>query len=148
MERFFQGLGMGFIAVPMTTLSFMTLSNRYLTESAAVFGLLRNFGTAVGISITTTMVTRMTQENHAILNENVTPFSRPLTTLPSVLVASGPLNAAVIDNEVNRQASMIAYVNLYRGLAYFSLGTALLLLFIRMPKTQPTRDEPLVAAEV
>jgi DHA2 family multidrug resistance protein len=145
---FFQGLGMGFIAVPMTTLSFTTLSSRYVTESAAVFGLLRNFGTAVGISITTTMITRMTQANHALLTEHLTPFSAPLKALPLTVVEPGVRSVAVLEGEITRQASMIAYINLYRGLAYFSLATAVLLLLIRMPKTTQSQPDSLVVAEV
>ena len=130
----FQGLGIGLTSVPVTTFTFATLANRYLTESAAIFGLIRNFGTAIGVSITITMITRMTQANHATLTEHISPFNQSLETLPPTLTYAGVQVAAMLESEIARQASMMAYVGLYRWLAVVSLVTALALLLVRMPK--------------
>jgi DHA2 family multidrug resistance protein len=114
-----------------------------LTESASIFGLLRNFGTAVGVSVTTTMLARMTQTNHAVLTEHVTRYNHALESQAPSLVAAGVPMAAMLDAEITRQASMIAYLNLYRELAYFSASMALLLFLVRTPKKALEPDQSL-----
>ncbi|MBW7886612.1 MAG: DHA2 family efflux MFS transporter permease subunit, partial [Caldilineaceae bacterium] len=45
-----QGLGLGFIFVPLSTITFATLAPRYRNEGTALFSLMRNLGSSIGIS--------------------------------------------------------------------------------------------------
>ncbi|HCK94026.1 MAG TPA: EmrB/QacA family drug resistance transporter, partial [Gammaproteobacteria bacterium] len=45
-----QGVGMGFVFVPLSTQAYTTLSPHYRNDAAAIFSLARNIGSSVGIS--------------------------------------------------------------------------------------------------
>ena len=49
-----QGLGLGLVFVPLSTLAFATLEPKFRAEAAALFSLVRNIGSSVGISIVAT----------------------------------------------------------------------------------------------
>jgi len=69
-----QGLGLGFIFVPLSTITFATLNPRYRNEGTAMFSLMRNIGSSIGISVVVTLLAQNTQANHAFLGELVTPY--------------------------------------------------------------------------
>ena len=53
-----QGLGLGLVFVPLSTLAFATLEPRFRTDAASLFSLLRNIGSSVGISIVAAQLAR------------------------------------------------------------------------------------------
>ncbi|HZV92297.1 MAG TPA: DHA2 family efflux MFS transporter permease subunit, partial [Caldimonas sp.] len=53
-----QGFGTGFVYVPLATITFATLSPQFRNEGTAVFSLVRNIGSSVGISVVTTLLVR------------------------------------------------------------------------------------------
>ena len=63
-----QGLGLGLVFVPLSTVAFATLDARFRTDATSLFSLVRNIGSSIGISIVTVMLTRNTQINHAELS--------------------------------------------------------------------------------
>ena len=56
-----QGLGTGFVYVPLAAITFATLSPRLRNEGTAMFSLMRNIGSSIGISVVTTLLVRNTQ---------------------------------------------------------------------------------------
>src|SRR5262249_32217604 len=102
-----QGLGLGLVFVPISTVAYSTLPMSARTEAAGIFSLMRNIGSSVGISIVMTLLSRGTQINHAELAELLTPFSVgvPAQTL------SAAQNLAALNGEVTRQAATIAFLN-------------------------------------
>ncbi len=114
-----QGFGFGLAYTPMTVLAFATLPAHQLTEGSGVFTLVRNFGSSLYISITVVLLVRSTTANYARMTEFVTPFNRTLAFpgLPgawSLDTASGLMRLA---GEIQRQASMIGYINAFHLLA-------------------------------
>src|SRR6185437_9100833 len=105
---FVQGLGTGFVYVPLATVTFATLSSRFRNEGTALFSLVRNVGSSVGISIVETLLTRNTQIMHSRLADHVTPFNAALQAPDAVTAAQG---LALLNREVTHQAAMIAYNN-------------------------------------
>ena len=71
-----QGFGLGFVFVPLSTLTFATLKPQFTTDATSFFSLIRNIGSGVGISIVTLVLTNMIQVNHAELAESLTATSR------------------------------------------------------------------------
>ena len=53
-----QGLGLGLMFVPLSTVTFATLSPALRTQGTALFSLSRNIGSSVGISIVSFLLTR------------------------------------------------------------------------------------------
>jgi DHA2 family multidrug resistance protein len=70
-----QGLGLGLVFVPISTVAYSTLPVSTRTEAAGIFSLMRNIGSSVGISIVMTLLSRGTQINHAEIAQRVTPFN-------------------------------------------------------------------------
>jgi len=105
-----QGLGTGFVFVPLSTVTFATLAARYRNEGAAVFSLTRNIGSSIGISAVVALLTRNTQVLHARLAEHVTPFTDGLAGVDPATLASAS-GLAGLNAQVTRQAAMMAYNN-------------------------------------
>ena len=145
---FVQGCGLGFLFVPMSTVTFATLAPQYRGEGTGMYNLARNTGAAVGISIMTSLLVRNTQINHATLSEHVTAYNR-LFDKAAVLHAMSPWTAsgrAALDNLVTTQSAIIAYVNDFKLLMILAVA-AMPLVFL-LKKGGPVKDaEPAVAME-
>lgn len=128
-----QGLGLGFVFVPLSTITFSTLPTRLRTEGSAMFSLMRNIGSSIGISVMVTLVARNTQVNHAVIGERLTPFSDALRALqlPGGVATDGPAGLAWLNGELTRQAAAISYTNDFLLMAWISLGCMPLLLLFR-----------------
>ena len=77
---FIQGLSIGFLAIPINIITFATLPSELRTEATGIYSLMRNLGSAIGISITGALLEINTQVNHALIAGDVTPFNRALQT--------------------------------------------------------------------
>ena len=141
---FLQGFGIGFVYIPLATISFATLSKQLRTEGTAFFNLLRNLGSSIGISVVQALLTHNTQVIHAVLAERVTPYNTAAN--PAFLAAHIDLASrqglALLNNGITRQASMIAYLDDFKLIMVMTLMLVpLLLLFRRGPKIE---DRPMV----
>ncbi len=115
-----QGIGTGFVYVPLATITFATLSPRYRNEGTAMFSLIRNVGSSVGISVVEALLTRNTQIMHSRLAEQITPYGSGLHALPrAALTSAGGL--ARLNALVSRQAAMIAYNNDFKLMMVLTL---------------------------
>jgi DHA2 family multidrug resistance protein len=107
-----QGIGLGLIMVPLSTVAFVSLPAQLRAEASALLSVMRNMGQSVGISMMQTLLVRHTQAVHAALAGRVIPSDAVVrSTLGGVLA---PGAAASLDAEINRQASMVAYVDDFR----------------------------------
>jgi MFS transporter, DHA2 family, multidrug resistance protein len=156
---FLQGAGLGLVFPPLTTLAFATVPARIRTEGAALNALMRNLGASIGVAALVALLDRNVQINRSVLAENLTPFN-PLWRLGSIPMDHGipvdrthiishlmpfsgawPFGAVPTDDpaklmgmwgeELNRQASTIAYLNDFRVLAVATIVFIPLLLFMR-----------------
>ena len=129
---FVQGLGIGLIFVPLSTIAFTTLSAHFRTEGAAMFSLMRNLGSSIGISVLVTLVGNQTQVNHAVLSEHVTLFN-PAVPIDS-LAANPTTTLMMLNAEVNRQAAAIAYLDDFRAMMFITLLVVPLVFLLRKPQ--------------
>src|SRR6185295_12140649 len=60
-----QGIGLGFLFVPLSAVTLSTLSPELRAEGAGIFSLARNLGSGIGISVVNSLLTQNTQVNHA-----------------------------------------------------------------------------------
>ena len=105
-----QGVGTGFVYVPLAAVTFATLATHLRNEGTAVFSLLRNVGSSIGISVVTTLLTRNTQIMHSRLAEHITPFGDALNA-PASQALSSAAGLAGLNASITQQAAMIAYNN-------------------------------------
>jgi DHA2 family multidrug resistance protein len=133
-----QGMGLGFIFVPLSVVTLSTLSAERRAEGAGLYSLSRNIGSSVGISVVNSLLTRNTQVNHSEIAEHVTLFNRMFED-PMVAQFWNPVSAsgrAALDAVVTRQAQIIAYIDDYKLLMIATLAVVPLLIIF----TKPSRD--------
>ena len=130
-----QGFGVGLVFVPLAAATFATLSPGMRAQGTALYSLIRNIGSSIGISLVQTLLTRNTVHVHAALAERLT-LSNPAWNNPAVAAAFDlrtPGGAALLDAAVTRQAAMIAYVDDFWFMLLLTLLVIPLLLLIRAP---------------
>jgi DHA2 family multidrug resistance protein len=137
-----QGLGTGFVYVPLAAITFATLSQRYRNEGTALFSLVRNVGSSVGISVVETLLTRNTQAMHSRLAEQVTPFSDILHSQAATSTTEG---LAALNQLVSGQAAMIAYNNDFKLMMVLTLCAVPLVLLLR--RARVTKEEAPMVVE-
>jgi len=125
------GAGMGLMWVALTTVTFSTLAQRYRTEAAALFALIRSIGASMGTSIVVAALTRNTQANYTALKDFISDYSEALRLSPWDLGSAAAV--AALRREVQRQAETIAFVNDFMLLAGAVAIAAPLVLLLRKP---------------
>ena len=136
-----QGIGLGFIFVPLSVVTLSTLSSTERAEGAGLYSLSRNIGSSVGISVVNSLLTQNTQINHAAIAQHVTAVNR-MFELPTIAQAWNPMTAAgraALDAIITRQAQIIAYIDDYKLLMIATVAVLPLLIVFRKPsgKTEP-----------
>jgi DHA2 family multidrug resistance protein len=144
-----QGLGLGFIFVPLSTMTFATLAPRYRNEGTALFSLMRNIGSSIGISVVVTYLAQRTQANHAAFAEYLNPFS--LALRQAVEAGSYELHSTqglmALDGEVTRQAATLAYLQDFRLMMWITLAAVPLLVLLRAPEKKAAPAEAAAALD-
>jgi DHA2 family multidrug resistance protein len=128
-----QGLGVGLLWVPITMVAFAQIEGERLAEGTAVYHMLRNIGSSVHISLSTTLVVHMTQASHSELSPSISRYNEALS-LPWVrgsLDLADPQSLAAIEAEIARQASMIGYLDSFWAFVATALVVLPLILLVR-----------------
>lgn len=128
-----QGLGLGFIFVPLTTLTFSTLASHYRNEGTAMYSLIRNIGSSIGISVVFTLLAHNTQISHADMADFLTPFRETMQYpwLPQAWNWHTTAGKIALNHEVTQQAATIAFLNSFRFLMWIMLLSSPLLILLR-----------------
>ena len=138
---FVQGLGTGLIFVPLSTIAFATLDTRLRNEGAAMFTLIRNIGSAIGISVLQAMTIRNAAMVHSRLVEGIRPDNPTLGWHMPDFDFNLPSAVAGMNGEITRQATMVSYVDAYWGLFLVTLAMAPMILFMRPAKRKPDDED-------
>src|ERR1700720_985605 len=141
-----QGIGLGFIFVPLSVVTLSTLSSELRAEGAGLYSLSRNIGSSVGISVVNSLLTRNTQINHAEIARHVTSVNRMFED-PMIARFWNPLTAAgraALDAVVTRQAQIIAYIDDYKLLMIATLAVIPLLIVFKKPAGGSGADNTVV----
>ncbi len=141
-----QGIGLGFVFVPLSAATFATLSPEMRAQGTAIFSLVRNIGSSIGISMVQAVLVRSTVSAHAALVERIT-YGNPAWSNPAVAAAYDVRRldgAAALDGVITQQASMIAYINDFRLMLYLTLAVIPVLLLIRAPRRAAVAQEHVV----
>jgi len=139
---FIQGLGTGLIFVPLSTVAFATLDPKYRNEGTAMFTLIRNVGSAIGISVLQAMTIRNSAVVHSRLVEGVRPDNPTLARSGFHVDFSSLHSLAAVNAEITRQASMVSYVDAFYALFIIIIVISPMILFMRPPRRKAS-DEPM-----
>jgi MFS transporter, DHA2 family, multidrug resistance protein len=132
--RVIQAAGMAFLFVPINTAAYAFLPRDKNNAASGLMNLARNIGGSVGISVVTTLLDRRGQVHMNYLSQNLSAGNPALRSM--VLGATKAIQTrgasastatqqayALIEGTVQRQASMLAYIDDFR-----LLGIAILLM--------------------
>ncbi|SPQ00277.1 Drug resistance transporter, EmrB/QacA subfamily [Candidatus Sulfobium mesophilum] len=130
--RIVLGVGMGFLFIPLTTMTMSSVKKEDMANASAIYNLLRNLGGSFGVAFVTTIIARGAQMHQNHLVEHLTPFDRGYQMAVSqaghLLKYSG-INPVVADTagpgaiygQLVRQASMLAFNEAFYLLSVFMI---------------------------
>jgi DHA2 family multidrug resistance protein len=142
----FNGFAMGFIFVPLTTMTLSRMRKQEIGNATGIYNLMRNIGGSIGIASMTTMLVRGAQVHQSYLAAGATAGTPVLgglvRGLQAKLFAQGA-DAATAHQKalgalyriVQQQAALLAYADNFRLLALLALlCIPMVLLFKRVQK--------------
>jgi DHA2 family multidrug resistance protein len=138
---FIQGLGTGLIFVPLSTIAFATLDQRLRNEGAAMFTLIRNIGSAIGISVLQAMTIRNAATVHSRLVEGIRPDNPLLGWHMPDFDFDLPSSVAGLNAEITRQAAMVSYIDAFWALFVVTLAMAPMIILMRPARHKPDDDD-------
>ena len=130
-----QGAGLGFVFIPLQVIAFATLPADLRTDGTSLLSLLRNMGSAVGVSACSALLAHNAQAVHAELAAGLTPFNPALHggKAMQMLAPATAHGAALLDQMVNQQAAIIGYLDDFKAMLFVTAPAILLLLLMRKP---------------
>ena len=140
--RCFQAIGLGFLFIPIQTLSYAGIPMEQNGDVAGLTNLARNVGGSVGTAIVATVLARQSQVHQSYLGAHVTGteniFRNTLGAGQSYLATSGFSQArasmgalAAMYNQLTVQANLLAYIDIIWFFAVFSLCMVPLVMFMK-----------------
>ena len=128
---FVQGIGLGFIFVPLSTIAYATLDRSRMAEAAGMYSLVRTIGASIGISIVTTVMTHQAQIIWNELGAHVTMYQGAVVDYLARLGLrpTDPRGLALIAREIGMQAQMGALLDAFK-LITWSYAFMLPLIFL------------------
>jgi DHA2 family multidrug resistance protein len=141
---FIQGIGMGFVFVPMNLTAFATLPGQFRTDGTAMTNLMRNIGSAIGVSVTTAVMGGSVQIAHALLAGHASPFNRALgQNAPSMMMNPQiPFGLQHLNGLIEYRAEVIAFQNDFLFMFYASLPALLVIWLMKRPQFVPGAPKP------
>ena len=139
--RVVQILGLGLTTVPLSTIMFRFLPADQSSNAAGIYALVRNEGGSIGIALSSTFLQRTAQAHQTYLAANLTTSNRAVqAAMHSVGGAQGFTFAdrsyasmATLYGQLQRQATLLAYMDQYRMFAYLLLALLPLVLLLKRP---------------
>ena len=110
-----QGVGMGMIFVPLSTLAYQTLPGDVSDQAASIFNLARTIGGSVGVAIAATVLTRTSQANWQTLGAGINPYNPALGTWLDATGANigDSRTAQLLAFEVGRQSTLLGFIEAF-----------------------------------
>ncbi len=144
-----QGFGLGFIFVPLNSAAFATLSSALRTDGVALWTLIRNLGSSIGVSIVIAQLTSGMPLYRSRMAETLTPFSFgiPMSGVSEMLDPATLGGQAMLEQLVTREAAIIAYSNDYLLMCLVTLAAFPLVLLLRSPRAASITPAPVIHAD-
>ena len=128
-----QGFGLGFVFVPLSTLTFATIDTKFRGDATSMFSLVRNVGSGAGISLVTMVLSRMISVNHEEMASQITMQSGAVRDQMPQLLQGSPLYASVMEGLVSQQAAMVAYIDNFFLMMLLTLAVIPIVALLRRP---------------
>jgi DHA2 family multidrug resistance protein len=141
--RVVMGFGLGLFFVPLSASTFVTIPNEKTGNASGIFNLLRNLGGSFGVAIGTTVLARRAQAHQNFLVETFTPYNTAFQQYYELTKhflegryswATQQSVYALIYQEVVRQATMLAFNDVFQDLAFVTAALIPLTFLLKTPK--------------
>ena len=158
LPRFIQGFALGFVFVPLSTLTLATVPRHKLPNATAVYSMCRNIGGSVGIAVVTTLLAQRSQLHQTALASHVTVWNPHVherlvrwtshfTALGSDTFTAQRQATAMLYRETMAQAQLLAYADDFWLLMVMSAAITLFLPLMRRIRTAPSTGVRLPSTE-
>jgi DHA2 family multidrug resistance protein len=122
--RAFQTVGLAFLFVPNSMLSYSSLPRSLNADATALYSMFRNISGSIGIAVVTALGAERLQTHRAYLAGHLGPFDQPYQemlarhtqTLQGMGQTQGSAHDAamgLINQTLNQQAAILSYMDLY-----------------------------------
>jgi DHA2 family multidrug resistance protein len=149
------GVGLPCMFVTLSTLSLSGVRREEMTAATSLYTLARRMGGNIGYALGATLVERFSAGHRVHLVPHISDLNSTYGHAHAVLATKlfqggvDPLTAkqkalALLDAEVNRQATMLAYNNIAWVLGIMFLGTLPLLALFARRKAEPSASKATV----
>jgi DHA2 family multidrug resistance protein len=143
-----RGVGLGFLAVPVSTMALSTLRGEQIGQGAAFSGMMRQLGGSFGVAIISTYISRQNMQHRSDLVSHLRvddpAVQQHVTALQQGMMSKGmPSNTALgtayklIDSSVGLQATIMSYMDVFISIGLmFLVCVPLVLIFIKRSKNK------------
>ncbi len=150
--RFVQGLGIGFIFVPLTVMTLATIPREKVANGTSFFNLVRNLGGSFGVALAATLLSRRSQYHQTTLVGHITTwdpetagrlrhFGRYFAGQGADAHTAAQRALAHLYNSTVEQASVLAYADEFWLLALLFGALVLAVPLLRRVHTEPIVKE-------
>jgi DHA2 family multidrug resistance protein len=152
--RIVLGFGMGFLFIPLTTLTLSSIPRAEMGNATSAYNLLRNLGGSVGIAFSTTVFGRRAQFHQSRLTEHLTGLDRGFREalekgrmlfghgMPELAAMSDRTTMGRLYRETVRQATMMGFNDAFWILSMLMFGILPLILLLKRPAHQTDGAPP------
>ena len=149
--RFVQGVGVGFIFVPLNTVALAHVAREKMGNATVLLNVVRNLGGGVGVAIMATLLARRGQQHQTAMVSHVSVFdpetSERLRALAAHFAAQGAdaftaqrRAVGVMYHEVTQQAQLLAVADVFWVLFLLFSAALLLLPLLQRVHMGPARS--------
>jgi DHA2 family multidrug resistance protein len=142
--QFVQGLSLAMLFIPLTTVTMASIPREGMGNATSLFNLLRNLGGSIGIAGVTTLTARYQQVHTNVLGAHVSQYSgqtqalmsnlqAQMTTRSADSTAATHQSYAALFGMIQRQATILSYVDVFRLLGVIFLLMLPLVLLMKKP---------------
>jgi MFS transporter, DHA2 family, multidrug resistance protein len=130
------GIGSGLFFVPLTAVAFASIPRAQYDEASGVYALMRGIGGSAGIAVVSWLFVRQSQIHFNELTGHVTPYNSDIVPYLGQygLTPLSPESAPLILHEIDRQAQMLAFNDIFWFIAMVTLAIIPLIFLMKKPE--------------
>src|SRR5439155_19464892 len=155
--RFVQGVGVGFIFVPLNTVALANIAREKMGNATSLINVVRNLGGAIGVALMGTLLARRGQAHQTALvahlqlgdaetDERLRMWTTHFATQGADAFTAQRRAIGALYHEVTQQAQLLAVADVFWLLLILFCSTLLLLPLLRRVRVMPMLKVARVAA--